>query len=208
MIWIPPSVHPAPFIEPDYWTWVRGFCAVQRASNAPRAALLMRGRPEFRLLAWWLATGLNQPVDRIAMWMGSTPSAIQQTIRSMHHSNSPSIDAVFQATQIMVNHAPPVPSSHRAVGMVALWMSMHTAQHPLDLFGFSAITRDANRWAVAWWMHRVAGLSRDQVARRLCLTPSLAHRWVTAMECLGFIHRNAERWMQSFRGTNRAAAGE
>mgnify|MGYP001205934482 CR=1 FL=1 len=206
MIWIPSSVHPAPFIEADYWTWVRGFCAVQRVTNGPRAALFMPGRSEFQLLAWWLATGLNQPVDRIALWMGSTPQAIRQTIQSMHHSASASSDTVLQAIQIVVNDAPPVPSSHRAVGMAAVWMSMHTAQHPLDLFGFCAITRHANRWAVAWWMHRVAGVSVDHVAHRLCLTPSLAQRWITAMECLGFIHRDAEQWMQSFRGTNRAAA--
>ena len=207
MIWIPSSVHPDPTIEADYWTWVRGFCAVQRVTHGPRAALLMPERPEFRLLAWWLATGLRQPVDRIAMWMGSTPQAIRQTVRSMHHSASASDDTVLQATQIVVNHAPPVPSSHRAVGMAALWMSVHTAQHPLELFGFSAITRHANRWAVAWWMHRVAGLTMSQVASRLCLTPSLAQRWVAAMECLGFIHGDAEQWMRSFTGTNRAAAG-
>ena len=206
MIWIPSSVHPAPFIEADYWTWVRGFCAVQRATNGPRAALLMRGRPEFCLLAWWLATGLNQPVDRIAMWMGSTPSAIQQAIRSMHHSDFPSIDAILHAIHIMIDHAPPVPSSHRAVGMAALWMRLHAADSPPELWGFPAVTHHANRWAVAWWMHRGAHRPIAEVATRLGLTPSQAQNWIAAMACLGFIHREAAEWMQTITNTTRGEA--
>ena len=211
--------HPCPssplkFREQPFFTWARAISEVQHALDMDASVLLkptVNGclNPGFGLLAWWLTAGLNQPMDRVANWMGAATSTIEHGVQATLTSSARDPRLKRAIHLLRTNHQQHVrviglapQSTHYKTGMVGIWMTLSVGEHPLSVWGPCVGTKRAGTWATAWWLHRGKGLSIKEIAMQMGSKPNEIQTMLDSLQRLAHDLPAVRVWMEAFKGTN------